>query len=116
MKAREFSRTDRVAATIKRALAAPVNELARQNDAGLVTITHVDVAPDMRRATVYLSIYDTLADPQAVLKTFSNNSTELQAVLGRELRTKRTPVISFRRDAGIERADRRTRLLPSGEA
>lgn len=111
MKDREFSRTDRVGATIRRVLAQPLNELARSSGAGLVTITAVDVAPDMRRATVRLSIYGGETEQRGQLDHIIAAAAELQAVLGRELRTRRTPVLSFRLDDGIARGDRISQLL-----
>lgn len=115
MKAREFSRIDRVSATIKRVLASSVADIARQAGAGMVTITRVDISPDMRRAAIHLSIYAD-GEHSAILKRYSERASELQAVLGREMRTKRTPVLSFRLDDAIEREDRISRLLNNAEA
>ncbi len=79
--------------------------------AGLVTITHVDVSADMRRAGVFLSIYAADSDQRAFMREMAGHAGELQAVLGRELRTRRTPILAFRLDQGIERGDRINRLL-----
>ena len=111
MKAREFSRLDRVAATIQRVLAGPLGEIARMRGAGLVTITHVDVSADMRRAAVFLSVYADDSDKRVFIREMATHASELQAVLARELRTRRTPVLAFRLDEGIERGDRINRLL-----
>ncbi|MEQ8660433.1 MAG: 30S ribosome-binding factor RbfA [Gammaproteobacteria bacterium] len=112
-KTRDFNRLDRVAATIKRALATPVADLARARRVGLVSITAVDVSPDLRRAEVRLSVFggDGDADSAGVLKVLRDHAHELQSVLGSELRTRHTPVLAFVLDETLAQADRIDRLL-----
>ena len=112
--AREFSRLDRVASTVKKSLAEPINELARAQSAGLATITEVVVAPDLCRGTVYLSVY---GDRGAEFLRFVNEqAAALQAVLAQSLRTRRVPVLTFRPDDSIARGDRISQFLrrPAG--
>ena len=109
----EFSRLERVASTVQKILAEPISELARSRAAGLVTITSVDLSPDLRRGVVYLSIYSEDTDGGEFLSLLSATAHELQATLAQSLRTKRTPVLSFRIDDAIERSDRINRLLSS---
>ncbi|MGE0485744.1 MAG: 30S ribosome-binding factor RbfA [Gammaproteobacteria bacterium] len=108
---RDFNRIDRVASTIKRVLAQPLGELARAAGAGLVTITGVDVSPDLRHARVALSVFGEHDAGDDFVAGLAAHAVALQGVLGRELRTRRTPVLSFERDDAIARADRIQRLL-----
>lgn len=108
---RDFSRADRVGATIQRVLAPEVGEIARAGGIGLVSITRVEVAPDLRRATVFVSVLGTADQEDACIAALRARATELQAVLGREMRTRRTPVLGFRRDEAMARAERIQRLL-----
>ncbi|MEQ8233307.1 MAG: 30S ribosome-binding factor RbfA [Gammaproteobacteria bacterium] len=110
-KTRDFNRVDRVAATIKRALAAPVTELARARQAGLVSITAVEVSPDLRHAAVYLSVLGEADARSAAVTLMRGHAHELQRVLGAELRTKRTPVLTFVADDTLAAADRIDHLL-----
>ena len=110
---REFSRLDRVASTVQRILAAPVGELARNHGIDLATITDVELSPDLRRATVFLSVYADQLTKEDFLKYIDQRSSKLQTQLARSLTTKRTPVLSFRSDEGPERSDRINRLLRS---
>jgi hypothetical protein len=57
MAGREFSRTDRAVSTVRKALAEPINALARNHGVALVTITEVEVSKDLRYGTVHLSVY-----------------------------------------------------------
>ena len=105
----EFKRTDRVVSTIKKALAEPINEFARAQAAGLATITAVEVASDLRYGTVHLSIYGERGDE--FLRYLNDHAAALQAVLGRTLRTRHVPVLTFRADDSIARGDRIAQML-----
>ena len=114
MPTREFSRLDRVASTIKKSLAEPINELARARAIGLATITEVAIAPDLRRGIVHLSVYGEQRDE--FLRYVNGRAAALQAVLARSLRTRRVPVLSFRADDSIARGDRITQMLRNSSA
>lgn len=111
----DYSRVERVAATVRKALAGPVSELARQHGAGLATITGVDVAPDLRTGVVWLSVYGGRADGTEFLGVLADAGGDLQAALGRALRTKRTPVLTYRLDDAPERSSRIGRLLDGAQ-
>ncbi len=106
-----FSRLDRVAASVKKALAAPLNDLVRTQAGALASITEVELAPDLRRGIVYLSLYGDALDKPACLRNINARAADLQGELAVALRTKRTPVLQFRLDEAIERGDRIARLL-----
>jgi ribosome-binding factor A len=110
-RAREFGRLERVNASVKRVLAAPLDAAARAEAGALATITAVSVSPDLRHGTVWLSVYGGPADPDAVLRAIASRAAELQAEVATKLRLKRTPVLAFRLDDALARGDRIARLL-----
>ena len=107
----EFSRLDRVASTVMRVLGEPVNELARAQNIGLATITHVDISPDMKHAGIYLSVYTDSDVQKAFLRSMNADAFKFQKTLATQLRTRRTPRLTFHLDNGLERDDRISRLL-----
>ena len=109
MSTREFSRLDRLSSTIRKCLAEPISALARTRDAGLVSITAVELSPDLRHGTIYLSVYG--ADALDFVRHLGERAPMLQAVLAQALRTKRVPVLHFRLDDTLERAERINSLL-----
>lgn len=111
LKTRDFSRLDRVAATIRRALAVPIADLARARHAGLVSITAVELTPDLRKAEVRLSVFADADTAAAVLTHLRAHAHEMQEVLGSALRTRHTPVLTFALDETLAAADRIDRLL-----
>ena len=78
-------------------------ELLLQGDErlGLLTVTHVEVEADLRRAKVLLSSLTEEAEA-ALLE----HRARLQAALGREVRLRRTPQLTFSADPCIEAATR----------
>jgi ribosome-binding factor A len=62
----------------------------------LVTVTGVDVEPDLRRAVVWFtSLTDDASD------VLAEHRVRLQAAIGRQARMKRTPELTFRADPAI---------------
>lgn len=93
-------RTDRVGEAIREVIATAVADLTDPR-LGLVSITGVDVAPDLAHAVVY---YSTLGDEAAVEATgtaLTHAAGRLQRAVARNVRLKRTPRLTFEVDHGI---------------
>jgi ribosome-binding factor A len=78
---------------------------------GLVTITGVDVTPDLREATVFVSVLGSEKRRRETLAGLESAHGVLQARLARELRLKRTPQLTFEYDPSVERGVRMTKLI-----
>ncbi len=78
---------------------------------GLTTVTAVDTAPDLRQATVYVSVLGSARKRRASLLGLEAAHGILQSRLARELRLKRTPQLTFEYDPSIERGVRMSRLI-----
>ena len=79
---------------------------------GVVSITAVEVSPDLSVAEVWVSITAQGADVRSgVLLGFDKASGFLRAEVGRRLRLKRTPALRFRIDDTEEKAWRLEALL-----
>jgi ribosome-binding factor A len=78
---------------------------------GLVTITSVSVSPDLREATVYVSVLGNEKKRQATLAGLASAHAVVQARIARELRMKRTPHLTFEYDPSVEHGVRMTRLI-----
>jgi ribosome-binding factor A len=78
---------------------------------GLVTVTGVDTTPDLRHATVYVSVLGSGRRRRATLLGLEAAHGVLQGRLARELRLKRTPELTFQYDESVERGVRMTRLI-----
>jgi ribosome-binding factor A len=78
---------------------------------GFVTVTAVETSPDLRSARVHVSVLGDEAQREDTLKALASAHGVLQSAVGRELRMKRTPTLSFHYDESLERGARLSRLL-----
>lgn len=89
------------------------DELTRIDDErlSLVTITAIDVDPEMNRAVVY---FDSLVGEDGdaeILAALGERRIKLQGAVGRQIRSKKTPILSFQADQTIRAAERIERIL-----
>jgi ribosome-binding factor A len=78
---------------------------------GLVTITGVDTASDLRHAVVFVSVLGSERKRAATMRGLDAAHGVLQSRLARELRLKRTPQLTFEYDQSVERGVRMSRLI-----
>src|ERR1051325_11194889 len=103
-------RMRRVNESVRQVLAEAVPDL-KDPRIGLVTVTGVDTTPDLRHATVYVSVLGSERKRAATLRALAAAHGVLQARLARELRMKRTPQLTFAYDPTVERGVRMSRLI-----
>ncbi len=108
---KEFSRADRIAASIKRILARPLNDLVLEAKVGLVTMGDVQVSSDLKRATIFVTVYEDESKWLTLESYLKEHAYMLQSVLSKELRSKMTPVLSFKIDDRLELTDRLNKLI-----
>lgn len=105
------SRPDRVADQIRAEVADMIARELHDPGLGFLTITRVQVSPDLQHARVY---FTTLGDPAARRNTgraLERAASFLRRQLGRRLRLRRVPELEFVFDETIEQQDRIERLL-----
>ena len=105
------SRPDRVADQIRSEVASMLARDVHDPGVGFVTITRVQVTPDLQHARIH---YTALGDDKAranTAKALGRASTFLRRQIGSRLRLRRVPEIEFRYDESIEGQDRIEQLL-----
>jgi ribosome-binding factor A len=100
----------RVNEAVRAVIADAVGDL-KDPRIGLVTITGVDVTPDLREATVYVSVLGGDKTRRATLAGLESAHGVLQARINRELSLRRTPTLAFAYDEAVERGVRMTKLI-----
>ena len=103
-------RMRRVNEAVKEVLSEGVGEL-KDPRIGFVTVTGVRTSPDLRQATVYVSVLGGERRQEATLTGLQSSHGVLQKKVSRELRLKRTPQLSFEYDPTVERGVRLSRLI-----
>jgi ribosome-binding factor A len=105
------SRPERVADLIRSEVASMLAREVHDPGIGFVTITRVQVTPDLQHARIH---YTSLGDDKAraaTAKALSRASVFLRRQIGSRLRLKRVPELEFFYDESIAGQDRIERLL-----
>jgi ribosome-binding factor A len=103
-------RMRRVNESLRQVLSEALLEL-KDPRIGFVTVTGVETSPDLRNARVFVSVLGSERKRAATLEGLAAAHGVLQSRLGRELRMKRTPQLTFEYDPSVERGVRMTRLI-----
>jgi ribosome-binding factor A len=100
----------RVNEAVRQVLSEAVGEL-KDPRIGFITVTGVETSPDLRHATVFVSVFASEEKREESLAGLTAAHGVLQSRLGRELRMKRTPQLAFEYDPSVERGVRMTQLI-----
>ncbi len=76
-----------------------------------VTVTRVEMAPDMRSATVHVSVMGNPAREQLALRGLANAAGFLQSRIADRIETRYTPRLRFELDGGVKRSIELARVL-----
>lgn len=101
----ESKRPDRVSEEFREVLAEEIPRL-KDPRVGFVTVTGVDITPDLRRATVYYTVMGDERQRKSTRAGLRSARGHLRRVLGNEVRLKFLPDLTFEEDDTAIRADR----------
>ena len=98
----EHRRADRVAEAIREEVATFLAEDVKDpRITGLVTVTGVEVTRDLRHAKVFVSVMGTDAERAATFEGLASVARHLRARVGRALRLRLAPEITFLPDESV---------------
>lgn len=78
-----------------------------------VTVTHVEVAPDMRTARVYVSVMGDESQQKLCLRGLQHAAGFLQSKVAKRIDTRYTPVLKFVLDHGVKKSIEMNEILES---
>jgi ribosome-binding factor A len=96
----------RVNQVLRQVVAEELERLADADELPMLTVTSVQVAPDMRTAVVYLASLD-----EATTVVLEERRGHLQRLIGKQMTMKRTPRLRFLADPAIAAGSRVEELL-----
>lgn len=76
-----------------------------------VTVTHVDVSPDMRSAKVHVSVMGDERQQSLSLRGLQSSAGFLQSKIAERIDTRYTPRLSFVLDLGVKKSIEIARIL-----
>jgi ribosome-binding factor A len=104
------NRMRRVNESVRQVLSEALPEL-KDPRIGFVTVTGVETSTDLRHARVFVSVFGSKRKQQATIDGLTAAHGVLQARIGRELRMKRTPQLTFEYDRTVEEGVRMSKLI-----
>jgi ribosome-binding factor A len=103
-------RTRRVAELLRSELSRLLLAEFQNADSGLLTVTRVEVTPDLLIARVFLSVFGG-KDPQGLLDRIERSRGSLRRALASRVKLKYNPELFFALDPGLEHQDRIDQLI-----
>ncbi len=112
MPPRDPRRADRVGEAVREEVAAFLTRDAKDPRlTGLVTVTAVEMARDLRHAMIFVSVMGDDAAKASTIEALSGMAPHLRGRVGRALRLQFAPEITFKIDQSVQRAARIETLL-----
>jgi len=105
------TRLARVEHEIVRELSELIHEDLKDPRIGFVTLIGCDVSPDLRNARVYASPLGDGRAQSATMRGLQSASGFLSVELGKRMKMRRTPTLTFVRDDSIARGVRMSTIL-----
>ena len=107
---KKSGRPQKLGDLIQREVSELIRLEVRDPRVGMITITSVDVSPDMTHAKIYFTVLekDKLQD---TLEGLKRSAGFLRAQLAKRVQMYTTPELRFVYDESVERGDRLSRLI-----
>ncbi|MGQ0657649.1 MAG: 30S ribosome-binding factor RbfA [Chromatiales bacterium] len=104
-------RPRRVAELVRRVLAEPLQRYASEAGLGMVTLSAVEVSPDLRAARLYVTQLGPSLSHGLVVEKLRPHLSALRTCIARKVRLRYIPQLSLRFDESLEQGARIDALL-----
>ncbi len=109
-----MKRTDRLNSEYRKEISAILSGPLKDREPdlkGIVSVTEADVAPDLKTAKIYLSIYAPEEDRERTFSVIRENAGFVRKELARVMRMRTVPVLTFLFDGSMEYGSKMDELL-----
>jgi ribosome-binding factor A len=104
-------RLERVRELLKREIGEVIRRELPVNEVGLISVNDVDVAPNLKTATVYIGVLGGDTQKKKGMEALEKNRKRIQGLLGKAIILKYTPQLRFVLDNSVERGNRVLKIL-----
>jgi len=105
-----YKRSQRVGDLVREEVADIIMYRLKDPRIGFVTVTGVDMSPDMKNAKVYVSVLKE-EDRELTLEILNSSKSFIRSLLSKRLKMKFIPTVEFRFDTSIEYGYKIDKLL-----
>ncbi len=113
---RDPHRRVRIESALQRAVSDLLRREVKDPRVGSITITAVKLSPDMGHARLYYTVFGDNGNAQSVQAGLENAARFLRGQVGRELRLRVAPELTFRLDEQIATGERLAALIDNAVA
>ena len=110
---KEFGRNQRISQFVKEELAVLIQKKFPMQHYGMITVSEVDVSPDLKNAKVYITIFAEKFPTTELIKQLNEEAGYFRHEISSIMTSKGDPAIRFVYDESIERADRLGSIIDS---
>jgi ribosome-binding factor A len=104
-------RTDRVASLIKEEVGMFFTREYRDTSFGFITVTDVQMTPDLRIAKIYVSIFGDEKKKSGTFNMLNEQKSQIRSFIGSVVRLKFTPSIQLYLDDTLDRVEKINQLI-----
>jgi ribosome-binding factor A len=104
-------RIERLSESIKQEVSKAILYKLKDPRISFITVTKVEVAPDLKRAKVYISVMGDEKTQQKTLQGLERAKGFIQSEVGAQLQTRYTPVLTFYLDESVKKSIRISKLI-----
>ena len=104
-------RTERVASLIKEEIGAIILREYSSTAYGFITVTDVNMSPDLKNARVYFSIFGTPEKQKLTMDMLNGEKQHIRSEVAHRVVLKFVPALHFYHDTTMDEADKINRLL-----
>jgi ribosome-binding factor A len=104
-------RLQRVRELLKREIGEAIRREFQVSEAGLITVNDVDVAGDLKSATVFISILGNADQQKRGFQMLNDHRIRIQGLVGKAVVLKYTPMLRFVFDDSIVRGNRVLQII-----
>ena len=110
---KQFSRSRRVADLVQRELAQLIQREMKNSRLGMLTISTIDISPDLTNAKVYITSLGSDLNMEEIIKELNGMSGHYRHELAHALALRVVPRLTFIYDSSIERGSKLSALIDS---
>jgi ribosome-binding factor A len=110
-----YKRSVRVSDLIREEVADIIMNRIKHKTIGFVTVTGAKVSTDLRNATVYLSVLNE-EEKEKTVRKLNESKSFIKGELGKRLKMKYIPTITFRIDEAVEYGRKIDKMLDNIES
>ena len=107
----EFSRIDRLQSEFVKEISAIVSDDLRDQPPAMITFTRVEITRDLKYAKIYFSAFGQEENVKASLEYLKRHGGVIRRMIGKRMRIRYTPELSFIYDTATDQVIRINEIL-----